>query len=371
MTAHARLSASGADRWMLCPGSVAATATHQNTSSAFAAEGTAAHELAEHCLQTRTDASSHIDKTFGGIEVDPLMAEAVQEYLNYVNQFSGHHFYEVRLDLSAWVPDGFGTADAVVIDGDTIRVIDLKFGKGIEVDAPDNRQLMLYALGALDAFGDLAELTTVTLAIIQPRRDHISEHALTVQELLAFGDDVKRAALLALQPDAPRQPGDKQCQWCTAKATCPALLRHAEAVLLSQFDDFAPPPVDTLTNTQLAAALSAKRLITGWLDAVEQLIVGQLLDGQSVPGYKLVAGRSLRQWVDESQAETALAELVPADKLYTRKLISVAQAEKLLKRAKLPQDLVTKPEGKPTLAPADDPRPELGATINDFDACNP
>ena len=375
MTAHAKLSASASERWMRCPGSVKANEQITDKGSSYAAEGTAAHALAEHCLVKGVSASDCIGLTFEGYKVDSYMAEYVQQYIDYVHHFSGQHFYEVRVDFSAWVPEGFGTSDVIIIDGSTLRIIDLKYGQGVEVYADNNSQAQLYALGALSDFGDFADIERVEVAIVQPRRDHISEWSISKKDLLLFGDKVSQAAKAALQPDAPRQPGEKQCQWCNAKATCPALKTYTEQTILAEFDDISPAtmqPVDSLTDEQLAQALDAKKLITGWLDAVEQLVTDKLNNGEQFAGYKLVEGRSLCQWADEAQAEQTLLQLADADKLYKKTFISVAQAEKLLgkKNAAAMADLVVKPSGKPTLAKSDDPRPPIGATLDDFSACN-
>lgn len=375
MTMHAKLSASASARWMRCPGSVKANEQIADKTSAHAAEGTAAHALAEYCLVEGISSSDCIGLTFEGYKVDDYMAEYVQQYIDYVYQFGGQHFYEVRVDFSDWVPEGFGTSDAIVIDGSTLRIIDLKYGQGVEVYADNNSQAQLYALGALNDFGDFAEIERVEVAIVQPRRDHISEWSISKKDLLLFGHKVSQAAKAALQPDAPRQAGEKQCQWCNAKATCPALKTYTEQTLLAEFDDISPatlPPVDSLTDEQLAQALDAKKLITGWLDAVEQLVTDKLNNGDTFSGYKLVEGRSLLQWADEAQAEKLLSERYEPEQLYKKTFISVAQAEKLLgkKNAAVMADLVVKPSGKPTLAKADDPRPPIGATLDDFSACN-
>ena len=238
--------------------------------------------------------------------------------------------------------------------------------------ADNNSQAQLYALGALNDFGDFADIERVDVAIVQPRRDHISEWSISKNDLLLFGDKVSQAAKAALQPDAPRQPGEKQCQWCNAKATCPALKTYTEQTLLAEFDDISPatlPPVDSLTDEQLAQALDAKKLITGWLDAVEQLVTDKLNNGEQFSGYKLVEGRSTRQWADEAKAEQTLLQLADADSLYKKSFISVAQAEKLLgkKNAAAMSDLVVKPRGKPTLAPETDCRKPIGDFSDDFE----
>ena len=323
---------------------------------------------------TPCDPLTQIGNTFEGIEVTHEMADAAQTYINYVKSFSGHHFYEVRVDFSPWVIDGFGTSDAIVLDvkNRVIRVIDLKYGKGVQVDAEENTQAMLYALGALNEYGDYCDFETVEIAIVQPRRDHISEWSIGVSDLLAFGEKAKRVCAIALSDDAPRVPGEYQCMWCKAKADCAELAKHTEQTLLTRFDDMNDgelPAVDTLTDAQLRQALEAKKLIVGWLDAVEQYVTDKLNNGEAFDGFKLVEGRSTRQWRDESEAAQLLEQHYAQDDLYQRKFISVAQAEKLVgkKNAAMLAELVVKPAGKPTLAPAKDKRKSVNVSLDDFD----
>lgn len=374
MTQHAKLSASGSHRWLNCPGSVEAEAGLPDNSSRHADEGTAAHALAEYCLLKSASPDALIGQSFEGIEVTQEMADAVQMYINYVRFFSGQHFYEVRVDFSPWVPDGFGTSDAIVIQPreNTLRVIDLKYGKGVKVDAENNTQGMLYALGALNEYGHFCDIKKVVISIVQPRIDHISEWELTIDRLLEFGDIASKTAKQALQPNAIRVPGEKQCMWCKAKAVCPALKSHAEQTVMAEFDNLDAntlPAVDTLTDEQLRQALQAKKLINGWLDAVEQHVTAKLNNGETFDGYKLVEGRSSRQWRDEETAYKVLSSEFDDDDLFSRKFISVAQAEKLIgkKRAKELSDLVEKPQGKPTLVPDSDKRPPIGINPDDFD----
>ena len=375
MLAHAKLSASGSHRWLACPGSVKAEDGIADSGSHFAAEGTAAHALAEHCLNNNLSADTQIGETFEGFEVDNYMAEYVQQYISYVKSFSGLHLYEKRVDFSPWVSGGFGTCDALIIQDDgVLRVIDLKYGKGLRVDAENNTQAMLYALGALEDYGFVYDIQTIEIAIVQPRLDHIDEWVISVDDLLAFGEDVKRKAELCLTDDAPRNPGEKQCQWCKAKAKCPALKAYTEQTIMVMFEDVTPASTanpETLTDEQLTEILNAKKLIEGWLSAVEQHVIGKLETGEPFKGYKLVEGRSVRQWVNESEAEKVLSAEYAEDKLYSRKFISVAQAEKLLGKRNLSklEGLTVKPQGKPTLAPEDDKRSAINLTSDDFDAC--
>lgn len=375
--AHAKLSASGSERWLRCAGSVNAESaiTETRPSSKFAAEGTAAHALAEHCLFNNLNADQCIGEVFEGFTVDNYMAEFIQSYIDYVKQFSGHHMYEVRVDFSPWVPEGFGTCDAMVIqDGGVLRVIDLKYGQGIRVDAEQNTQAMLYALGAYEDYAHIYDISHIEIAIHQPRLDSISEWSISVADLLTWGEEVKRKAKLCFEPDAPRVAGEKQCQWCNAKAVCPELKKVTEQTIITMFDDVSPSnmqAVDSLSDQELKLALENKKLIVGWLDAVEKLITDRLVSGEQFDGFKIVEGRSLRKWVDEAQAHNVLIEEYTDEQLYKKSFISVAQAEKLLGKKNVSKldDIVVKSSGKPTLTTSDDKRPAINITSDDFDVC--
>lgn len=373
MLKHAKLSASGSSRWLNCAGSVRAEEKLPDGGSFFAAEGTAAHALSEFCLIEGCPAESCIGRVFEGFTVDNYMAEFVQQYIDYVQQHSGVMYIEERVDFSPWVPEGFGTSDCLVVDGDTLYVIDLKYGKGVRVDADNNSQAMLYALGALNGVATFLDIKKIVCVIVQPRLDHISEWEIAHDDLIAWGESVKPKAQLALTTDAPRTPHEKACEWCKAKPTCPEQRELVERVIMMGFDsleDESPTMPDTLNDSQLRQALEHKKLITSWLDSVESLITARLESGEPFEGFKLVAGRSLRKWADEDSAEPQLVELL-GEKAHSKNLISPAQAEKVLgkARAKLVADLIVKPEGRPTLAREDDTRPAINCTAADFDAC--
>lgn len=373
MLKHAKLSASGSARWLNCAGSVKAEEGYSDKGSFFAAEGTAAHALADFCLSEQCSADNCIGRTFEGFVVDNYMAEFVQQYVDYVRQHSGVMYFEERVDFSPWVPEGFGTSDCIVIDGDTLRVIDLKYGKGVRVDADNNSQAMLYALGALNGSAAFLDIKRIVCAIVQPRLDHISEWEISYDDLIAWGETIKPKAKLALTDNAPRTPHEKACEWCKAKPTCPEQRALVESVILIGFDALdthSPAMPDKLTDAQLRQALEHKKLIVSWLDSVESLITERLEAGEAFDGFKLVAGRSLRKWADEESAAPQLVELL-GEKAHTQTLISPAQAEKVLgkAKAKLVADLIVKPEGRPTLAREDDSRPAINCTADDFDAC--
>lgn len=364
MAAHAKLSASGAHRWMHCPASIAMEEGIPDQGSSFAAEGTAAHELAERCLNRGADAAEYLGEEIPvGDEifyVEEEMVEAVQLYLDYVRDQRGDLLVEKRVDFSPWVPGGFGTADAIVLHAGTATVVDLKYGRGVKVDAEENPQAMAYALGALHGYDFLFECNTFKLVIVQPRLDHISEWEISRDDLLAWADNkLKPAAELALTDDAPFQPGESQCRFCKAKPVCRALAEHCQEVVMDGFSDQGKDPAK-LSNDEVAELIPQLDLVTGWAKAVEAHALHQLETGEDIPGYKLVAGRSTRKWKDEAEAETALRKKLKVAQVFNKKLVSPPQAEKLLgKGHAILTEHVIKPEGKPALAPVSDKRPAL------------
>lgn len=375
MTLHAKLGASNAHRWLHCSGSVKAEQGYDNKSSPFAIEGTAAHELGELALIAGAEPSEWIGRPL--IEnsewvVDEDMAHHVTTYTDYVRQASmgaDNVEYEQRVSYADWVPGGFGTADVVILKGDTIHVCDLKYGKGVQVDAENNPQGMLYALGAYAEFGFVSDFKTVKISIIQPRLDHISEWSISVKDLLKWAEWVSQRAEIALSPDAERTPGEKQCRFCNAKATCPALMKYTEDIIMADFDDLDDmPSPDKLTDNQLRKVLEHKGLIEGWLTSVETVVQERLESGHGFDGFKLVEGRSLRQWESTDAAETVLADLL-GDKRYSMKLLSPAQAEKMVPKdqRKRLEVAIVKPAGKPTMVRESDKRPAINLTNTDFE----
>lgn len=383
MTAHAKLSASSSHRWTACPASVQAEAALPKTdepASIHSLEGTAAHELAAICLTFSDLPSRWVGRALpeSAWPVDKDMASYVESYIDFVQ----YHVtadaivqYETRVSYEPWVPGGFGTADVMIIDGDTMHIIDLKYGRGVKVSPLQNTQLILYALGAHHEYGFLGDIKIVKMTIHQPRVDDGEPQTweITLNELLRWGEWIRERALLCFEAEPEYVPGEKQCRWCAASPTCAALAKHVSDIILLDFDNIdspeALPAPRLMTDDQLASALSARRFIVSWLNDIERHAIERIESGEGFPGYKLVAGRSIRKWADEAQAETALVELL-AEVAHTRSLISPAQAEKALgkKRAKEIQDLIIKPEGAPTLVPQDDPREAINtASADDFD----
>ena len=374
MAAHAKLSASGSARWLNCTGSVKAenAVTLAERSNPAAEYGTCAHELADIILSTGDNIENYLGEKLQdapNVPVDDEMIEHVQNYVEFVQSFGGDQFYEVRLDYSHLVPEGFGTSDAIAVVDNVLHVIDLKMGKGVIVDAENNSQGMLYALGAVEEYGYLYDFDKVVIHIYQPRVHNFSSWDISIGGLLKFGEYVSDQAHEALSDNAPRTVGNKQCQWCKAKANCPALKQHTEKVIAAEFDDLEELPlVDTLDNKTLATILDNKKLIESWLKAIEDHISDTLHSGDTFDGYKLVAGRSLRKWADSDTAQSELIELL-GDNAFEKKLLTVAKAEKALgaKRKKEMDHLIIKPQGKPTLAPESDKRPAIDNCSNDFE----
>ena len=377
MTAHALLGASKAHRWMACPGSIALEADLPDTSSAHAEEGTRAHELAAAILEGKAAYTDDAD-----------MLSYVQSYVDHVRrEAEGHQLLiEQRVDYSdvIGVPDSFGTSDVVILAGDTIKIFDLKFGMGVRVEAQENEQLQLYALGALHTFDFIAEFNKVKVAIVQPRLDHISEWEISVEDLRRFGERASRAAAKAIDMARPPhlRPGEKQCRWCKAKATCPALLTFVQDSVGADFDDLDADDIKTspmgMGANRLGVALAAVPLIEDWCKAVRAKAESELLAGRNVSGFKLVQGRNgARKWANEADAEATLKRMkLKVEEMYDLKLISPTSAEKLHKAGTVGprqwpqlQGLIVQRPGPPSVAPITDKRPAW-SPADDFQNLN-
>jgi hypothetical protein len=371
--AHAKLGPSGAHRWLNCTGSVKACENLADKGSAAALEGSIAHELGDATLSrdkmgpTARFISTALDQYPDHI-ITLEMADYIQIYVDYVRNLGGDQFYEVRCDYSSFVPDGFGTSDAIVLVGRTLYVIDLKYGKGLKVFAENNEQAQLYALGALIEY-DYLDIEKVVCVIVQPRLDHIDEWVTTPDALYKFGEYASQKAEEALSGSALRVAGEKQCKFCPAKPTCPALKKLTEDTILTHFEDLDIKPLQTLGDKQLRQAIENRKLIISWLDAVELLVVERLREGKLFEGYKLVAGRSTRQWFSESATEIFLVEELGEKAFAPKKVLSVTQAEKALGKSKkvLMDKFVVKPAGKSTLVPESDKRPAISISVDDFE----
>ena len=407
MAKHALLSPSAAHRWRNCPGSVALTKDLPNESSSYAEEGTRAHRLAERAL-AYGHAAERLAEGYGAAG-DPSYAAVRDEYFafrdkageemnaavsTYLRVIEGKRPYnwrkvEERLDVSGITGEegAAGTADCVLLQGDTLWIIDLKYGKGVQVAAEHNDQLSIYAIAAYDQLDFFAQagVRRIGLQIVQPRIDHIDEWVFPVSEIEGMRARFKEAGAEALRE--ARQYDEGAFRFCGAKATCPKLREQVTELVEAQFEVLPPetPEMPAAPEAipvpqeidELAKALKWVPLVRTWCDAVSDAALSKASAGEDIPGFKLVAGRAgPRQW-DKAQLEqvTKLLKggLRVAD-LYEKKLISPTSAEKLMKAGTLGEarwkklgKFITRSEAKNALVPESDPRPALPKVESAFD----
>ena len=370
---HAILSASGAERWMHCPGSVSLTADLPDTTSQYAEEGRLAHAIAELKLRKHFDiggpmSSRTYTSRFNKLKKDPLfqpeMDRYTDDYLDYItdlaNSLPSKPFVAVeqQVDFSRFVPEGFGTADCVMLQGDNLYVIDLKYGRGVMVSAEDNAQLKLYALGALLAYRTIWDIETVHLTIVQPRGDGIKEAVVSAEELCDWAAFTVRPAAQKAYDGVEEYHSGPWCRWCKAQAFC---REHATDVT-SAVEDFGGKLPPKLTPEEFGALLHKLDPLIKYAETAKAYAQDTLLHGDTIPGWKLVEGRSKRIWDDQDAAfETLKAAGIDNTLLWHREPYSLAQIELLLGKktfAAAAGKHVIKQPGKPTLAPQEDPRTE-------------
>ena len=372
-TFHARLSPSGAKRWLHCTMAPTMEDGIPDNGSVYAAEGTAAHSLAELKLQyetgkiTKRTFTLRYNKFKANNEFySPGMDDYVDEYVGTVMERfnalpNASIDLEVRVDYSDWVSDGAGTSDVVIAADGVIEVIDLKYGKGVPVSAEWNEQAMLYGLGAFHEYDMIYEFQEVRMTIVQPRLGSISTFEMTIEELLSWANDfVKPQAEKAAKGEGEFYPSPDTCQWCKAKGFCKA---RAEKNMEIASYDFQNPAF--LSPLELADILTKAKEITSWIKDVEDYSLEIVRDHDAtVPGWKLVEGRSNRKLTDEEAAIFVLeAEgFEDDDILKPRTLQTITALEKVIGKkrfAELLGEYVVKPEGKPVLVPEEDKRPAL------------
>ena len=375
---HARLSASGSHRWLACPGSVLLEEDHpEDIVSEYAEYGTAGHELAQLCLEENKPAhlfegkylnkSEHFPE---GFYVDGEMADAVQTYVDYCNSLGkGETHIEKRVDFSLYVEEGFGTADFIKIKKNEIHVVDLKMGKGVKVNAEWNTQGMLYALGVVWG-AKLKDSDLVHIVIVQPRLDHISEWSLTVSHLLGWGaDHVRPRAEQAWLGEPIFNPGESQCRFCKARATCKALAEHSLKTAMETFTDIPTEgnlkDVHTISNEELGALLARVDTLVNWAKSLQAHAFSELNAGNKVPGYKMVMGRAgNRKWTSEADIKEKLTRMgIDQEEMFSKKLLTPAQMCKVVTKKDLSLTQIetywNSPEGKPTIAHETDKRDEI------------
>lgn len=366
MSKHALLTASGSKRWLSCPPSARLEATFEEKETIAAAEGTAAHSLAEYKLKRKLH--YYCKRPVSEYE-DAAMDEHTDDYAAYVMGIIADMenagadpmvFIEEHLDLSSWVPESFGTADCIVIGDEILHIIDLKYGAGVPVEAEGNSQMMLYALGALHKFGFLYDVRTVAMTIYQPRRENISTAFVDVKLLLEWAEEfVKPKAQMAFAGEGEYLPGE-WCMFCRAADRCRA---RAEANLKVAREEFGLPPM--LTDEEVEALLPQLPEMVKWAQELLAYATEAAVNhGKQWDGFKVVEGRSVRKYADEEAvAEAAMAN--GYKDIYRKSLINLTEMERLMGKNKFQEVLgayIIKPPGKPTLVPATDKRPALTIT---------
>lgn len=367
---HALLSASSAYRWLACPPSALLSAKYEDTSSSYAQEGTAAHALAEYKVLKALGRKAD-DPTENLDYFNEEMDEATDAYAGYVLEQVAEAkkattdpivLVEQRVDFSTYVPDGFGTADALIIADDKLSITDLKYGRGVLVEADHNPQLMCYALGAYEIFSALYDIETVSMTIFQPRRDNVSVFEMKASDLLDWAENtLKPKAELAAEGKGDFTAGE-HCRFCKAKADCRA---RAEANLALARYDFALPP--TLTDADIEAILPLLDELTSWAEDIKAYALTRAVAGKEWHGYKLVAGRSNRKYVNEDAVAKKVSDA--GFNPYEEKLLGITAMTKLLGKNRFEEllsSLIEKPQGKPTLVPESDKRPAMNSAKEDF-----
>lgn len=366
---HALLSASSAHRWLHCTPSARLEQEFKDRQTEAAAEGTAAHALAEYKLRRALHQQAKRPVSpCDSIEMDEHTedyAQFVQEMIVEAKRLCADPVVNIeqRLDFSDYVPDGFGTGDCIIVADRRLQIIDLKYGQGVLVEADHNPQMMLYALGALHVYDALYDVDEVSMTIYQPRRANVSTWTISVDELRAWAEnELRPRAQLAYAGEGEYCPG-AWCMFCRAAVKCRA--RAEEKLRLAQYE-FAQPPV--LTDGEIAGILGKLDDLVRWATDIREYALNAALSGVHFDGWKVVEGRANRRYTDEAAAAQAI--IATGHDPYEHRLLGISAMEKLLGRKKFSEvlgALVERPQGKPTLVPASDKRPEMTSAKIDFD----
>ncbi len=379
MAKHATLSASSSHRWLNCPPSARLCENYADATTDYAAEGTEAHALCEYQLKQSLGipAENPIENlTWYNTEMEDCAAgyaAYVMELLEDAKQTCTDPvvLIEQRVDFSPWVPQGFGTCDCILIQDDTLTIIDYKYGKGVAVSAEGNPQMRLYALGALNDYGIAYDVDRIETHIYQPRLNSITAETLTAQDLLTWADTtVKPTAALAAKGKGTYEAGP-HCKFCPHAGRCRRLAQVCVQKVESHGMKLGVP---VLAPFEVAEILGLEGQITAWLKRVRAQALTMLLDGGEIPGWKVVEGKQgNRKWVDELRVLSRLTEAgYKSEDVTETRLLSPAAMDKALgrrKAAELLSELIEREPGAPTVAEAADKRPpynRLAEAQNDF-----
>lgn len=374
--AHAVLSASGSKRWLSCPPSARLEQRFPDKAGEAAREGTHAHALAEahlrHWLGELCDEdaeallSSLRDNPLYTKEMDEYVSEYVDLCIEKINAAQGLALVEERLDFSRWVKHGFGTGDMVILGDAVLEIVDLKYGKGVPVPAEGNPQMQLYALGAIEQYGCIYDFDHVRMSIFQPRNGGLSTHLISVDDLLAWGEEIKPIADLAYAGKGEFRAGD-HCRFCKAAPQCKALSEYNMEIAKLEFQD-----ADLLTDEEVSLVLSRVDELVRYAEKIKVFALNEALKGHKWPGYKVVEGHSNRRITDEVKASKLLRKAGYSDDVIYKplKMQGITELEKALTKKKfmmLLGSVVEKPPGKPTLVPEEDERLEYDSAKNEFE----
>ncbi len=370
MGKHVFLSASASHRWLECPPSAKLCLEQEDRASPYAQQGTECHELCAYLVEKSLGRDVE-DPTENLTYYDQEMQDCAESYRDYVTEqieAAKQHcpdpqvLIEQRLDFSRWVENGFGTGDCVIVADEVLQIIDYKHGLGVLVSAEKNPQMMCYALGALELFDGLYDISEISMTIFRPRRENVSTYAMTKEELLTWADEVlKPTAELAYEGKGEFKAGD-HCQFCKVKAIC---RKRAEYNLELARYDFEMPAI--LEDTEIAAILPRIDSLTSWVADLKEYALQQALSGTHYEGFKVVEGRSNRKYSDEAEVASA-AENAGYDP-YEKKLIGITAMTALMGKKKFEEVLgsyITKPQGKPALVPEADKRLAINTAYEDF-----
>ncbi len=382
---HALLSPSSAYRWLNCPLAPRLEAELPDRPSDYAKEGTLAHSVCEITAKKyfKKIKAVEYNKTIKKLKTDPLwddeMLLTAEKYVEHISEramsfdYEPYLTFEVKVDITYYVPEAYGTCDCVMVGGDTLVITDYKHGKGVPVSPVKNPQLMLYALGALNLYNPIYgdAIQKVEIFIDQPRLNSYEGWVCEAKELLEWGLSLKPKAQQAFMGVGEYNAGD-WCRFCRANGICKAQTE----MQTSAFDDFlsvidnTPRNPALLTSDEIGSALEKGKTLVEWYETLRQKTLEMLLEGNSIPGWKIVEGRSTRVWTDQDKAlETIQKSGIDRAIIYDSVPKTLAQLEKLLGIVKFNEiagAFVTKPQGKPTLVPASDSRSDFNRAVADF-----
>ena len=383
MANHALLSPSSAGRWLNCPLAPRLEAELPYKPSVYAEEGTLAHSVCElmakkhFTVMKRTDFNKELKK----LKSDPIwndeMIQTAETYVEHLKmramtfKTTPYVTFEIKVDLSDYVPESFGRCDCIMFGEDTLIITDYKHGKGVPVSTEKNPQMMLYALGALKLYQPLLgdTIKNVEIYIDQPRINNYENWICTKEELIKWGEEIKTKAQMAYMEFGEYHAGS-WCRFCRANGICKTQADQQ----ISAVEDFKGLSENNslLTPEQMSEALKKGENLVNWYESLKQQALDKLLSGIEIPDYKLIEGRSARTWKDQEKALEALeAGGIEHAVIYDSVPKTLAQLEKLIGVAKFKElvgDFVIKPQGKPTLVSASDKREEFNSAVADFAA---